>query len=193
MVTLTSCAGSPDSFRTMCRGDQNRPTFAQKLQDVAHCNRERAVIDGGRALPRPDATQGLSIPARALDGRFPERRLPDPRDALEHESGRRSAPRVVDEGLEGAELVLPTSDLDGDPPRSNDGRNDGKASVDMPGPRAAALQHALRRRGTRTRGCPNGRQPADTKRTHQKRHTRRLTTHHRRLDRSDLQEKLCRE
>ena len=27
-------------------GDQNRPTFAQKLQRVAHCNRERAAIDG---------------------------------------------------------------------------------------------------------------------------------------------------
>ena len=26
-------------------GDQNRSTFAQKLQDVAHCNGKRAVID----------------------------------------------------------------------------------------------------------------------------------------------------
>jgi hypothetical protein len=41
----------------------------------------------------------------------------------------------------------------------------------------------------RTRGCPNGRQRADTKRTHQKRHARRLTTHPRRLGRCDLQEK----
>jgi hypothetical protein len=41
--------------------------------------------------------------------------------------------------------------------------------------------------------CLTRHQSADTKRTHQKRHTRRLATHLRHQDRSDLQEKLCRE
>jgi hypothetical protein len=44
-----------------------------------------------------------------LHTRFPESRLPDPRDALDYERGR-SAPRVVDKGSEGAELRLPTND-----------------------------------------------------------------------------------
>jgi len=40
--------------------------------------------------------------------------------------------------------------------------------------------------------CQNQQPAADTKRTHQKQHARRLATHPGRLDRADLQEKLCR-
>ena len=62
------------------------------------------------APPRSDATTGQeSLRARVLHTRFPESRLPDPRDALDYERGR-SVPRLVDEGLEGAELLLPTDD-----------------------------------------------------------------------------------
>jgi hypothetical protein len=41
--------------------------------------------------------------------------------------------------------------------------------------------------------CKNRQHAADTKRTHQKRHARRLATHRCRLSQADLQEKLCRE
>jgi hypothetical protein len=41
-------------------------------------------------------------------------------------------------------------------------------------------------------GCQNRRRSADTKRTHQEQPARRLATHPRRLDRSDLQAKPCR-
>jgi hypothetical protein len=41
--------------------------------------------------------------------------------------------------------------------------------------------------------CRLRQQRADTKRTHQKRHARRLATHRRRLTQSDLQRKLCHE
>jgi D-alanyl-D-alanine-carboxypeptidase/D-alanyl-D-alanine-endopeptidase len=41
--------------------------------------------------------------------------------------------------------------------------------------------------------CPHQQRPADTKRTHQKRHARRLATHAWTLARADLQERLCRE
>jgi len=40
--------------------------------------------------------------------------------------------------------------------------------------------------------CKNRQQAADTQRTHQKRHARRLATHLSPLKRADLQEKLCR-
>jgi HD domain len=46
--------------------------------------------------------------------------------------------------------------------------------------------------GTEHHCCLSRHQPADTKRTHQKRHARRPATHHQGLNRSDLQGKLCR-
>jgi hypothetical protein len=39
----------------------------------------------------------------------------------------------------------------------------------------------------------SGSRPRNTKRTHQKRHARRLATHLHRLQQFDLQDKLCRE
>jgi hypothetical protein len=61
-------------------------------------------------------------------------------------------------------------------------------------PGASAADHAHREEAITLAGlCCHCRQRcADTKRTHQKRHARRLATHLHLLQQSDLQEKLCR-
>ena len=97
------------------QGGQNLVEHA--LEEVAeHDVRERA-LGLGRAR-REDAKPPL---VRRLDSRTPERGLPDPRLALEHERPRPSR-LFVQEGTEGAELLLPAHDLESHRPPSNGDR-----------------------------------------------------------------------
>ena len=66
-------------------------------------------------LGRSRHEDAQSLRACMLDARQPERRLPDARFAFEHECTGRS-PRLVDEGVQGGEFLLPTDDLEHHPP-----------------------------------------------------------------------------
>ena len=72
----------------------------------------RARRARGRARPRPDARRGRAVRAtRVLDAREPERRLPDPGLALEHERQGASLLVFVNEGVEGGEFGLTANDV----------------------------------------------------------------------------------
>ena len=97
------------------QGGQNLVEDA--FEEIAeHDVRERALGLGGAR--REDAEPLL---VRFLDTRTPKRGLPDPRLALEHER-RRPSRLFVQEGTEGAELLLPAHDLESHPPPSNGDR-----------------------------------------------------------------------
>ena len=157
-------------------GDQDRCAFAQELQRVAHCDRERAAIDRiarrllseqrhlERAPPRRRAAQAATSSTTpssrsasptwpracsASAGRDDRTVSPCARACSTPASQSVDLPipaspsstsaagprlRLVDKGLEGAELVLPANDLDGRPPRNNVAVTTGKARLDLPAP-----------------------------------------------------------
>ena len=82
------------------------------VEDVLEEIAEPDVREPALGLGRPRREHAQAPPARSLDAREPERRLADPRLALEHERGR---PLVgaVDEGVERGELLVPADDLPG--------------------------------------------------------------------------------
>ena len=99
-----------------CRqGGQNLLEHA--LEEVTeHDVRERAL---GLGRARREDAETLLV--RFFDPRTPKRGLPDPRLALEHERPR-SSRLFVQEGTEGAELLLPAHDLESHRPPSNGDR-----------------------------------------------------------------------
>src|SRR5512133_1086061 len=88
--------------RGQCRHDE----LERVLEQVAQPRVSKALLRLGRPR-REDAEAAL---ARGLDPSEPERRLPDPRFALEHEC-RRSCTRAVEEDGQGTELLVPADDL----------------------------------------------------------------------------------
>jgi hypothetical protein len=74
----------------------------------------KAALHFGR--PRLEDAQP-ALPRR-LDAREPERRLPDACLALEDE-GPQASFLFVEEGVQDLELLIPSDDLDHDPPRAN--------------------------------------------------------------------------
>ena len=128
-TATASVRGSTGSFESLvqeqrhlerapsrCRqGGQNLVEHA--LEEVTeHDVRERAL---GLGRARREDAETLLV--RFLDPRTPKRGLPDPRLALEHERPR-SSRLFVQEGTEGAELLLPAHDLESHRPPSNGDR-----------------------------------------------------------------------
>ena len=89
------------------RRQRGQDVVEDVLEEIAEPDVGEAALGLGRSR-REDAQ---STRARMLDAGQPERRLPDPRIALQHECGR-PFPHVVDEGVKGGELLLPADDLE---------------------------------------------------------------------------------
>ena len=114
----------------MERAPSRRQECRQRLvvDDVLEQIHEPNVSKSMLRLGRTRRQDRQSLRARVLHTRIPERRLPDP---LDYERGR-SAPRVVDKGLEGAELLLPTNDSMAIHLANNVAVTTRKASLDLP-------------------------------------------------------------
>ena len=89
------------------RGQHRENLFQDALEEVA----EPGVREPSLRFGRPREEDAEAKFTCGFDARKPERRLPDPRLALEHHR-RRSVGAPVEEGREGRELLVSADDLD---------------------------------------------------------------------------------